>query len=90
MEVRVVGSLTSGQQFYGTAAIKVIDKSWDLIASLASYWLHADCRRPHWCEGLDLNRDSTVNFADLAAPGTEGSSLLKTSKAKGTTFLPLP
>ncbi|MHC4150209.1 MAG: right-handed parallel beta-helix repeat-containing protein, partial [Planctomycetota bacterium] len=27
MEVRVVGSLTSGQQFYGTAAIKVIDKS---------------------------------------------------------------
>jgi hypothetical protein len=67
MEVRVVGSLTSGQQFYGTAAIKVIDKSWQTIESLASHWLRQDCGVPDWCDGLDLNRDSTVNFMDFAA-----------------------
>jgi hypothetical protein len=65
--ITVEGVLNTGQGFYGTDTIRIIDKSWDLIVSLASYWLRADCRRPHWCQGLDLNRDSTVNFADLAA-----------------------
>jgi hypothetical protein len=65
--ITVEGVLNTGQGFYGTDTIKLIDKSWEIIASLASYWLRADCRRPHWCDGLDLDRDSTVNFTDLAA-----------------------
>ncbi|MHC4474044.1 MAG: right-handed parallel beta-helix repeat-containing protein [Planctomycetota bacterium] len=65
--VIVEGTLTTGQPFHGTAAIKVIDKSWEQIASLASYWLHTNCAAPDWCNGHDLNRDSVVNLIDLAA-----------------------
>jgi parallel beta-helix repeat protein len=37
-----------------------------LVSALAAYWLVADCGRPDWCGGSDLNRDSIVDFADFA------------------------
>ncbi|MHC4474789.1 MAG: choice-of-anchor Q domain-containing protein, partial [Planctomycetota bacterium] len=64
--ITVEGQLVTGQPFYGTAGIKVIGKSWDIIALVASYWLRTDCGGPDWCGGLDLDQDSTVNLVDLA------------------------
>ncbi|MHC4659151.1 MAG: M26 family metallopeptidase [Planctomycetota bacterium] len=66
MEVRVVGLLTSGQQFYGTDTIKIVTNSLKYVASLASRWLEANCGKPDWCAGMDLNQDSKVNFLDYA------------------------
>jgi hypothetical protein len=57
---------TSGQNFYGTDTIKIINNTLQQIAALASYWLAQGCDSPDWCNGLDLNRDGTVNFADFA------------------------
>ncbi len=65
-EVRVVGSLTSGQQFYGTDTIKITNNAFKHLGILSSRWLEAGCDKPDWCSGLDLNQDSLVNFIDLA------------------------
>jgi len=61
----VAGRLTSGQYFYGTDTIKIMNKNIDFAADLALHWLETNCKNPDWCEGLDLNHDSTVNFVDL-------------------------
>ncbi len=66
IEVMVIGRFTNGQQFYGTDIIKITDRAFDHLAILVSHWLEDDCRRPHWCDGADLNRDSVVNFLDFA------------------------
>jgi hypothetical protein len=66
MEVMVVGSLTSGQQFYGTDTIKITTNYFEYLAVLASHWLEADCGTPDWCGGADLDQDSLVNFVDFA------------------------
>jgi hypothetical protein len=66
MVVRVVGSLTSGQQFYGTDTIKITSNYLKYLGTLASRWLQTGCGKPDWCSGLDLNQDSSVNFVDLA------------------------
>ena len=65
-EVTVTASLVSGQQFYGKDTIKVIDHSFKHLARLASRWLEGGCGSPDWCGGLDLDRDSMVNFVDFA------------------------
>jgi len=65
IEVTVVGSLTSGQQFYGTDTIKITTNTFEYLAVLASYWLKDDCDKPDWCEGADLDQDSLVNFSDF-------------------------
>jgi hypothetical protein len=66
MEVRVVSSLTSGQQFYGTDTIKITSNYLKYLGTLASRWLEAGCGKPDWCNGLDLDQDSEVDFADYA------------------------
>ncbi|MHC4498411.1 MAG: exo-alpha-sialidase, partial [Planctomycetota bacterium] len=66
VEVTVLGTLTSGQQFYGTDTIKIIDHHFECLADFASYWLQTDCGKPDWCGGSDLNEDSVVNFLDFA------------------------
>jgi hypothetical protein len=66
MEVTVVGSLTSGQQFYGTDTIKITTNFFKYLGTLASRWLQRGCGEPDWCSGLDINQDSVVNLVDLA------------------------
>ena len=66
LEVIVIGKLTIGQDFYGTDTIRIIDKTLEFLAGLAAHWLEADCGKPDWCSGLDLNQDSAVNFVDFA------------------------
>jgi hypothetical protein len=65
-EVIVIGLLNSGQNFYGTDTIKIIDKSLEYLAVLAAHWLEADCGKPDWCSDADLDQDTVVNFVDFA------------------------
>jgi hypothetical protein len=65
MEVSVIGSFISGQQFCGTDTIKITTNTFEYLAVLANYWLEADCGKPDWCEGADLDQDSMVNFTDF-------------------------
>jgi subtilisin family serine protease len=65
-EVMVVGLLRSDEYFYGRDTIKITDVGLKYLAGLASVWLRADCRAPHWCGGLDVDRDSMVDFVDFA------------------------
>ena len=65
-EVTVIGLLTTGQQFYGTDTIRIINNKLEQLAVLSAYWLQTDCGKPHWCGGADLNEDSIVNFIDFA------------------------
>ncbi len=66
IELKVTGSLTTGQQFYGTDIIKITDRAFEYLGLFVSYWLEADCIEPDWCGGADLNEDSVVNFLDFA------------------------
>jgi hypothetical protein len=66
IEVTVVGSFTSGQQFFGTDTIKVTTSYFKHLGILAAYWLEQECDKPGWCEGADLDQDSVVDFVDLA------------------------
>jgi hypothetical protein len=65
IEVTVVGSFMSGQQFYGTDIIKVTTNYFKHLGVLASYWLEQECDKPDWCEGTDLDQNSAVDFVDL-------------------------
>jgi len=65
-EVTVIGLLTSGQYFGARDTIKIINKGVNCLAVLASHWLETDCGQPDWCDGVDINQDSIVNFTDLA------------------------
>jgi hypothetical protein len=73
MEVRVIGSLTSGQQFYGTDTIKPTANYLKHLGSLAVRWLQTGYGKPDWCEGTGTNRDSFVNLLDFA--GIDGGCL---------------
>jgi hypothetical protein len=66
--VTVMGLLAgmSGQDFYGTDTVTIINKTLQQMAALASYWLAEACDSPDWCGGLDLDRNGAVNFADFA------------------------
>ncbi|HUW20788.1 MAG TPA: S8 family serine peptidase [Sedimentisphaerales bacterium] len=75
--VRVVGLFTDGAYFRGTDTVKIINNTLLRLAALASYWLHAGCGPPHWCEGLDLDRDSVVNFVDFAMLGDCSVEIVK-------------
>jgi hypothetical protein len=66
VEVTVIGLLTSGQYFYGTDTIKIINKTFEYLAVLSSYWLERGCGVPDWCGGLDLDHSSVVDFVDFA------------------------
>ncbi|MHC4213076.1 MAG: hypothetical protein ACYSWP_06865 [Planctomycetota bacterium] len=66
IEVRVVGSLTSAQQFYGTDTIKITNNAFKYLSILSSRWLETGCSKPDFCSDLDFNQDSVVNFSDFA------------------------
>jgi beta propeller repeat protein len=57
---------TGGQDFCGTDTVKIINNTLQQIAAFASYWLAEGCDSPDWCNGLDLDRNGKVNFADFA------------------------
>ena len=65
-EVTVTGLLTSGQSFYGTDTIRIISNKLAYIAVVASHWLETGCGQPGWCDGFDLDQNSTVDFVDFA------------------------
>ena len=62
----MVGLLRGGEYFYGRDTIKITDIGLEYLAALASVWLRADCRAPDWCGGVDVDRDSMVDFVDFA------------------------
>jgi len=62
----VTGKLNDGTDFKGEDTIRLINSRGKYLAVLSYYWLQEDCTKPHWCEGADLNEDSTVNFLDFA------------------------
>ncbi|MHC4572658.1 MAG: GLUG motif-containing protein [Planctomycetota bacterium] len=66
VELTAVGSLTTGQQFYGTETIRITTNYFKFLADLAFHWLDHDCGKPDWCGGVDLNHDSSVDFIDFA------------------------
>ncbi|MHC4574788.1 MAG: right-handed parallel beta-helix repeat-containing protein [Planctomycetota bacterium] len=65
-EVSVVGALTAGQYFYGADTIRIIKNNFQYLALLASHWLATGCGQPDWCNGLDVDQNSTVDFVDFA------------------------
>jgi len=65
-DVTVTGRLTSGQYFYGTDTIKIINKTFEYLGVLASHWLEGGCGAPDWCGGVDLDHNSAVDFLDFA------------------------
>jgi hypothetical protein len=66
VEVSVVGSLASGQQFYGTDTVKITNNALKHLADLASYWLEESCDQPDWCGGLDIDQNGGLDFVDFA------------------------
>jgi hypothetical protein len=66
--VGVTGLLdgTSGQDFYGTDTIKIVNNAWEQVAALGAWWLAEGCGGPGWCGGYDIDQDGAVNFADYA------------------------
>jgi len=64
--VTVIGAFGSGQYFYGTDTIKIITNNLKYLGVLASHWLEQDCGKPAWCDGIDVDQDSVVNFVDFA------------------------
>jgi predicted outer membrane repeat protein len=65
-DVTVIGWLTSGQYFYGTNTITIINNRFEYLAILSSYWLDGGCITPDWCNSFDIDRNSVVNFVDFA------------------------
>jgi hypothetical protein len=66
MEVTVVGFLTDGRRFFGTDTVRILDKTMERLAALATHWLESGCGAPDWCGGSDINRNSVVDFRDFA------------------------
>ncbi|MHC4574299.1 MAG: S8 family serine peptidase [Planctomycetota bacterium] len=66
IEVTGTGLLTSGQPFCGTDTIRIIKNNFQYLALLASHWLETGCGQPDWCNGLDVDQNSTVDFVDFA------------------------
>jgi hypothetical protein len=65
-KLTVAGFLADGNIFLGTSMVRMITPGLKEIGELASCWLQGDCVHPTWCDQIDLNRDSTVNFLDYA------------------------
>ncbi|HUT30516.1 MAG TPA: hypothetical protein VMX13_12050 [Sedimentisphaerales bacterium] len=64
--VTVMGLFSSGDRFYGVSVIRLSNNVLRYVAGLSLHWLETGCGPPDWCEGSDVDRDSTVNFADFA------------------------
>ncbi|MHC4474051.1 MAG: S8 family serine peptidase [Planctomycetota bacterium] len=68
--VKVVGLLTSGQYYCGLDKIRIVNKLLHHLAVISSRWLSLDCGPPDWCDGLDFDRNSSVDFRDFATLDT--------------------
>jgi hypothetical protein len=66
LEMLLTGSLVTGRRFYGVGSVTIVQRNLRCLAALASHWLQPDCNDPNWCDGLDLDQNGAVNFADLA------------------------
>jgi hypothetical protein len=64
-EVTVMGRLSDCRYFYGTDTIRIITSNLKYLAVLASHWLEGGCGVPDWCGGVDLDRNSVVDFVDF-------------------------
>lgn len=64
--VTVTGQFSNGDGFCGVSGMRVSSNILRYVSSLAVHWLEAGCGPPGWCEGTDIDRDSTVNLVDLA------------------------
>jgi len=62
----VTGFLADGNIFLGTSKVRIIHPGMKVIEDLAGYWLNADCLQPDFCDGIDMNGDSSVNLLDYA------------------------
>jgi hypothetical protein len=60
---RVYGFFTDGSVFFGESVIRINPAGLKEVTELALYWLE-ECDYPDWCEGMDMNRDTVVNFQD--------------------------
>ena len=65
-EIIVFGSFTGDESFYGIADVRIILPGLKEIAELSYHWLQTGCKKPHWCDGMDINQDSVVNLRDFA------------------------
>ena len=66
IQTQVVDSFVFGQRFCGTETIKITTNYLTYLAVLASHWLEAECGKPDWCEGADVDQDSVVNLVDIS------------------------
>ncbi|MHC4624666.1 MAG: metallophosphoesterase [Planctomycetota bacterium] len=65
-EIRVAAYFATGRQFCGIQNVKITKSSLEYLAGLASHWLEEGCDKADWCDGLDLDQNSVVNFTDFA------------------------
>ncbi|MHC5091002.1 MAG: hypothetical protein ACYSOJ_05150, partial [Planctomycetota bacterium] len=59
------GHLTSGHYFYGIDEIRILDNRMEHLINLGMNWLSADCIKPNWCDGMDMNTDGVVDLRDF-------------------------
>jgi hypothetical protein len=60
-----LGSLTTGQAFYGTDTIRITTNQLEKLPEFSSHWLEADCGIPDFCDSFDLDQNGTVDLADF-------------------------
>jgi len=65
IEVTVTASFNNGRTYRGIDIITLKPNKFQNILRFTSAWLTSDCTAPDWCNGLDLNHDSLINFKDI-------------------------
>ncbi|MHC4952018.1 MAG: hypothetical protein ACYTEU_13710 [Planctomycetota bacterium] len=66
LQLTPTGRLTNGQYFYGVDEIRILNYRMEHLINLGMNWLSADCTKPHWCNGMDINTDGVVDMKDFA------------------------
>ena len=59
------GRLMSGHYFYGVDEIRILNYRMEHLINLGMNWLSADCTKPNWCNGMDINTDGIVDLRDF-------------------------
>ncbi len=65
IELTVRGFFTDGTGFHGTDTIRITTNKFELLLDFSAYWLQADCTRPDFCNGFDLDHNGVVDLADF-------------------------
>jgi len=66
----VMGAFSSGGYFYGTDNIKIVPNRMKSLNMITSQWLNNDCGEPDWCDGLDVDDNTVINFIDMTLYNT--------------------